>query len=84
VNDQQSSKAAAAYEAAAGSKGDMPRTLCVVGGLVAIVAGCKLAMLEAASENSLVSATANGLGWYCIGRGIFMIGAPFHTRRDVD
>ena len=60
------------------------QALCSIGGLVVIAAGIKLSMLEAESANSLLAAVANGIGWYCIGRGIFMIAASFQARQLTD
>ena len=53
---------------------------CVIGGLVSVGAGIYLASLDAASSNSMFEAIANGMGWYCIGKGIFMMASPFQLR----
>lgn len=53
---------------------------CVFGGLFAIFGGFQLAFLHSASENNILQAIANGIGWYCIGKGIFMISLPFKIK----
>lgn len=63
--------------------GGWSRFLCVIGGIVAIGGGISLAGLRAASENNLLAAIANGIGWYCIGKGIFMIAIPFQAKGAV-
>lgn len=60
--------------------GGLSRWTCVFGGLVAIGGGVSLASLRAASDNSLFEAIANGIGWYCIGKGIFMMAIPFQAK----
>lgn len=59
------------------------RFFCVIGGVVAIFGGIGLATLQAAGANSLAEAIANGIGWYCIGKGIFMIAIPFQLKGAV-
>lgn len=44
-----------------------------VAGAISIGAGLKLAMVEAASANSLIATIANGMGWYFVARGIFAL-----------
>lgn len=63
--------------------GGWSRFLCVMGGIVAIGGGISLAGLRAASENNLFAAIANGIGWYCIGKGIFMLAIPFQAKGAV-
>lgn len=53
---------------------------CVLGGTIAIFGGLSLASLNAAGENSIPEAIANGVGWYCIGKGIFMIASTFQIK----
>ena len=60
------------------------RFFCVIGGIAAIFGGISLAFLKAAGENSLPEAIANGIGWYCIGKGIFMIASPFQLKGAVN
>lgn len=63
--------------------GGWSRFACVAGGIVAIGGGISLAGLRAASENNLFAAIANGIGWYCIGKGIFMVAVPFQAKGAV-
>lgn len=63
--------------------GGSSRFFCIVGGVVAIGGGISLAGLRAASENNLLAAIANGIGWYCIGKGIFMIAMAFQVKEGV-
>ena len=53
---------------------------CVIGGIASVGAGIYLANLTAASSNNMLQAIANGVGWYCIGKGIFMMASPFQLR----
>jgi hypothetical protein len=51
---------------------------CMVGGLFAIFGGVYLLGLEAASgSDNLFTAIAHGIGFYCVGKGIFMIAILF-------
>jgi len=45
----------------------------IVGGAVCIVGGIGLAGLKARGADSMIEAIANGIGYYFIGKGIFMI-----------
>ena len=63
--------------------GGMSRMFCVVGGSIAVLGGLRLAGLQAAGENSMLEAIANGIGWYCIGKGLFMIAVPFNLKDAV-
>jgi len=53
---------------------------CALGGVVSIGAGIYLASLNAETGNSLIEAIANGIGWYCIGKGLFMLASTFHAQ----
>lgn len=53
---------------------------CIIGGIFCIFGGFSLIGLKAAGENSMIQGIANGIGWYCLGKGIFMIAAPLHAR----
>lgn len=44
-----------------------------IAGLISILAGIYLASTQAAGSNSLMQTLINGIGWYCIARGIFMM-----------
>lgn len=53
---------------------------CILGGIVSIGAGIYLAGLSSVNSNSMFEAIANGIGWYCIGKGLFMMASPFQLR----
>jgi hypothetical protein len=50
---------------------------CILSGIIAIFAGVSLASVNAVSQNSLVSAIANGMGWYFISKGMYMIASLY-------
>ena len=60
------------------------RFFCVLGGIFAVIGGLSLALLTAAGENSLPQAIANGIGWYCIGKGVFMIASTYQFKGAVN
>lgn len=66
-----------------GEWGGASRFFCIVGGLVAIGGGLSLVGLKAASENNMLQSIANGMGWYFIGKGLFMMAIPFQVRGAV-
>ena len=45
-----------------------------------ILGSLSLIGLKAASNNNMLQSIANSIGWYCLGKGIFMIAAPVHAR----
>jgi hypothetical protein len=59
------------------------RSLCIAGGMIALFGGLNLLFLKAAGENSLTEAIAHGIGWYFVGKGIFMMSAPFHLQSAI-
>ena len=59
------------------------RLFCVAGGLFALFGGLNLLFLKAAGENSLMEAIAHGIGWYFVGKGIFMMTVPFHLQSAI-
>lgn len=63
--------------------GKISRGFCIFGGVVAIFGGIGLAGLTARGENSMMEAIANGIGYYCIGKGIFMIAMTLNLREAV-
>lgn len=71
-------------QAASNNFSNASRFFCILGGIAAIFGGLSLAFLKAVGENSLPEAIANGIGWYCIGKGIFMIASPFQLKGAVD
>lgn len=58
------------------------RRLGVVGGIISIAGGIWLLSLRAVSANSLLASMANGIGLYCIGRGLFDISAALLIGRE--
>lgn len=52
---------------------DLSKVFKIIAGAVSIGAGLYLAGTTAQGSNSMLQVLANGIGWYCIGRGIFMI-----------
>lgn len=66
--------------ASPGGFGGASLLFCILGGILCIFGGFSLIGLKAASENSMIQSIANGIGWYCLGKGIFMIAAPLHAR----
>ena len=55
------------------SWGNVSRGFSILGGVVAIFAGLSLATLRAQDSDSMIESIANGMGYYFIGKGIFMI-----------
>lgn len=66
--------------ASTGEVGGISLLFCIIGGIICIFGGFSLIGLKAASDNSMLESIANGIGWYCLGKGIFMIAAPLHAR----
>jgi hypothetical protein len=66
------------------SWGSASRWFAIIGGVVAIFGGISLVGLKAAGANSMMESIANGIGWYCIGKGIFMMSTPFQLRGAID
>lgn len=60
------------------------RFFCIVGGLLAIWGGLNLVCLRAAAEDSIIQSIANYIGWYCLGKGIFMIAVSFQIKGAVN
>lgn len=45
----------------------------IISGVIAIFAGIYMASAKSVGANSLIESLINGIGWYCISRGMFMI-----------
>jgi hypothetical protein len=60
-----------------------PRLWAFIGGVVCIFGGISLAWLKAESENSMIESIANGMGYYFIGKGIYMIAMVLELRATV-
>lgn len=52
---------------------NMTALLGLIGAIVAMGAGGYLLTLQAASDNSLIQSMANGIGGYCLGKGLWML-----------
>jgi hypothetical protein len=66
------------------SWGTGARFFCGLGGLVSVGAGISLVVIEAAGQNSLLEAIAHGMGWYFIGKGLFMTAVAFQVKSAVN
>lgn len=66
------------------SWGVTSRWFSIIGGIIAIFGGLSLVGLKAAGENSMIESIANGMGWYFIGKGLFMMATPFQVRGAID
>jgi len=60
--------------------GNISRGFCILGGAIAIIGGLRLVGLKAQGENNMLEAIANGIGYYCLGKGIFMIAISINVR----
>jgi len=63
--------------------GSISRGFCIFGGVIAIFGGISLAGLSAGGDNSMMEAIANGIGYYCIGKGTFMIALTLNAREAI-
>lgn len=66
------------------SWGGASRWFSIIGGIIAIFGGLSLVGLKAAGANSMIESIANGMGWYFIGKGLFMMSTPFQVRGAID
>jgi hypothetical protein len=66
------------------SWGGVSRWFTIIGGIIAIFGGLSLVGLKAAGANSMIESIANGMGWYFIGKGLFMMATPFQVRGAID
>jgi hypothetical protein len=60
------------------------KAFAVLGGLICIVGGIGLAGLKAQGANSLLESIANGMGYYFIGKGLYMISMVFQLKAAVE
>lgn len=65
------------------SWGKVSRGFCIAGGVFALMGGLQLAGLKARGDNSLLEAIANGMGYYFIGKGMFMIAIAVNLREAI-
>lgn len=62
----------------------------ILAGIISIFAGIHLASLQSAASNSLISSiaaypvgqVANGMGWYFIARGVYMISLLYPVNQE--
>ena len=73
----------APVEAVAPSWGKVSRGFCIFGGVMAIFGGIALAGLKARGSDSMMEAIANGMGYYFIGKGTFMIAVSLNLREAI-
>lgn len=59
------------------------KVFAIIGGVVCILGGLSLVGLKAAGANSMIESIANGMGYYFIGKGIFMIAMVLQFRTAV-
>ena len=59
-------------------------TFCIISGGIAIGSGVNLVMLKAVGENSMIEAIAHGMGFYFMGKGLFMMSIPFQARGAIE
>jgi hypothetical protein len=59
------------------------KVFAIIGGVVCIFGGLSLVGLKAAGANSMIESIANGMGYYFIGKGIYMIAIVLQFRTAV-
>jgi hypothetical protein len=59
------------------------KVFAIIGGVVCIFGGLSLVGLKAAGANSMIESIANGMGYYFIGKGIYMIAMVLQFRTAV-
>jgi len=45
----------------------------IIGGIICIIAGLYLSQIRSVGGNRIMEGIGNGIGWYCIGKGIYLI-----------
>ena len=56
------------------------KTFSTIAGVIAIITGLYLATIQAAGRDSLLQVLINGIGWYCVAQGIFMMSSTANIR----
>lgn len=56
----------------------------IFAGIISVCAGIHLASLQSVASNSLISSIANGIGWYFMAKGIYMISSLYQTNVKVE
>ncbi len=59
------------------------KVFAIIGGVVCIFGGLSLVGLKAAGANSMIESIANGMGYYFIGKGVYMIAIVLQFRTAV-
>ncbi len=59
------------------------KVVAVIGGVICIFGGLSLVGLKAQGANSMIESIANGMGYYFIGKGIYMIAIVLQFRTAV-
>lgn len=57
-----------------------PKIFSFIGGAICIFGGLGLVVLKAQGENSMIQSIANGMGYYFIGKGTYMIAMTIQFR----
>jgi ethanolamine utilization microcompartment shell protein EutL len=55
----------------------------IIGGVICIIGGISLAGLKAQGTNSMLESIANGMGFYFVGKGTYMIAMVFQLRSAI-
>ena len=55
----------------------------IIAGIICIIGGISLAGLKAQGSNSMLQSIANGMGFYFVGKGTYMIAMVFQFRTAV-
>ena len=59
------------------------KVFAIIGGAVCIFGGLSLVGLKAAGANSMIESIANGMGYYFIGKGMYMIAMVMQFRTAI-
>lgn len=59
------------------------KVFAVIGGVICILGGLSLVGLKAQGANSMIESIANGMGYYFIGKGMYMIAMVIQFRTAI-
>jgi hypothetical protein len=59
------------------------KVFAVIGGVICIFGGLSLVGLKAQGANSMIESIANGMGYYFIGKGMYMIAMVMQFRTAI-
>jgi uncharacterized membrane protein len=59
------------------------KVFAVIGGVICIFGGLSLVGLKAQGANSMIESIANGMGYYFIGKGVYMISMVMQFRTAI-